>query len=424
MPALGGLTHIKNESSNDGLPTFDLPPSPAIPMPISRPTFPPYLKTFETNPESLLPGVVEDLTAVMNAWGLEANSPSNDKPSQDPGLLGVDDKGKGKSHSSSFEVLGVLKTTTRAIRSVRNYVLSLPDESTGTILAQFRSNRVAASSPLPKKSSQPQANADPLTLIRRSALGVLTSLRELEEKSRVPLQDDAYDAQSDHGSSQGQSQSSHSRVASPSGNSVDLPNEGDVDPDASISFSYIRVQGRYDSVPVWEDENPSDSDEEKLEKRSHWDERLVLGGGWLYKQDIKLEDLVEEKDVVKGYVDVVDDILFGGIKDGKRGWERERERVARKEKSESKGRRVSAGEGDSLSAFQFPGPKSRRVVSTGTMDMSKLTLTEEPEEMETVSESGEESIDDEELPEWAKRTTFVNDPVGQSTTCLAISVQF
>lgn len=406
VPAIGGaLLHIKNESSTSSLPTFELPPSPIIPSAIARPNFPPYVKTFETNPESLLPGVVDDLTAVTRAWGLESGTSAN---GHDPHLLGVvDARAKGRPSSSSFEVLSVLKTTTLAIRSIRNYVLSLPDDSTGTIREQFRSTRVASSSPLPKKPSQQalnkqSQNSDPLTLIRRAALEVLTSLRELEEKSRVPLSDDVYDAQSDHGS-----------ALSPSGHSMDLPVDSEVD--ADVSFSYIQVQGRYDSVPVWEDDNPSDSDEEKLEKRSHWDERLVLGGGWLYKQDVKLQYLAEEQDVVKHYLDVVDDVLFGGSKDGKRGWERERDKVAKKDKADLKGRRVSAGDGDSLATFQFPMPrgKMRRVVSTGILDMKDMSLTEEPEAMETLSESGEESVDDDELPEWAKRTTFADDPLGE-----------
>lgn len=427
VPAIGGKSHVKNVSSK-AIPDFQLPPSPAIPNPVSRPIFPPYVKTFETNPETLLPGVVDDLRAVTQAWALDPSSGEGGQSEQNPDLLGVEDK--SKSPATGFEVLSVLKTTTRAIRSVRNYVLSLPDESTGEIRAQFRSSVASGSNPTPKKPSpktpQKDQNADPLTLIRRSALDVLTSLRELEEKSRVPLSDDAYDAQSDHGSSQGHG--SHSRVASPSSNSMDLPIESGRhsrvaspssdsmnlptdDPDASISYSYIRVQGRHESVPVWEDENSSDSDEEKLQKREHWDERLVLGGGWLYKQDVKLSDLDQEQEVVKRYIDSVDSILFGGFKGGKRGWERERERVAKKEKSEAKMRRTSSSEGDPLSSFQFPPPKARRVVSTGMMN---TMLSEEPEQLDVLEESGEESVDDDELPEWAKRSTFMNDPLGTS----------
>lgn len=393
------------------MPEFQLPPSPVIPPAVPQPVFPSSIKTFEMNPDSLLPGVVEDLNAVAGIWGIEPIIFTHRRPQQDPELLGVNDNGNEKS--SFFEVLSTLKTTTRAVRSIRNYMLSLPDESTGTIRAQFRST-VASSAPAPKKISQ-QQNTDPLTLIRRSALEVLTCLRELEEKSRVPLSDDAYDAQSDHGSLTGHSQTSLSRVASPSANSIDLPTDSEVDPDSSISFSYIQVQGRCESVPVWED-NSSDSDDEKLEKRERWDERLVLGGGWLYKQDVKLEDLGKERNTVKTYLDLVDEVLFGGEKEGKRGWERERERVARKEKSEAKARRVSAGDGDRFSSFQFPRPiaMSRRVISTGMIDsMKSMALTEEPEQMEVMSESGEESVDDEELPDWAKRTTFAGDLFGE-----------
>lgn len=424
VPAIGGKSHVKNVSSK-AIPEFQLPPSPAIPIPIQRPPFPPYIKTFETNPESLLPGVVDDLRVVTQAWALDLSSGGQSE--QNPDLLGVEDK--SKSPATGIDVLSILKTTTHAIRSVRNYVLSLPDESTGEIRAQFRSSIAAGSNPTPKKpspkSQQKDQNADPLTLIRRSALDVLTSLRELEEKSRLPLSDDAYDAQSDHGSSQG-GLGPHSRVASPSGNSMDLPIEsgrhsrvaspsGDSmslptdDPDASISYSFIRVQGRHDSVPVWEDENSSDSDEEKLKKREHWDERLVLGGGWLYKQDVKLSSLDQERKVVKQYVESVDSILFGGFKGGKRGWERERERLEKKEKSEARSRRTSSSDGDPFSSFQFPLPKGRRVVSTGMMN---TTLSEEPEQLSILEESEEESVDDEELPEWAKRSSFTNDPLG------------
>jgi hypothetical protein len=48
---------------------------------------------------------------------------------------------------------------------------------------------------------------DPLACIYRTAMDVLTILRELEESAHVSLSDDAYDASSDH--------SSQSRVASP-----------------------------------------------------------------------------------------------------------------------------------------------------------------------------------------------------------------
>jgi hypothetical protein len=61
------------------------------------------------------------------------------------------------------------------------------------------------------------------------------------------------------------------------------------------------VEGRSESIPVWEDEEDSsfvfgDEDAGK-EKTEPWDERLVVGNGWLYRQDVKLKDLEKEESV-------------------------------------------------------------------------------------------------------------------------------
>ena len=37
-----------------------------------------------------------------------------------------------------------------------------------------------------------------------------------------------------------------------------------------------------------------------------WDERLVLGSGWLYKQDLKIEQLWKQQDAVAQYFDTFD----------------------------------------------------------------------------------------------------------------------
>ena len=157
-----------------------------------------------------------------------------------------------------------------------------------------------------------------------------------------------------------------------------------------MSYSYIRVQGRDEPLPVYdEDDDASQGSDEEREKREYWDERLVLGGGWLYKQDVKMQSLGKERDAVQRYVRVVDDVLFGGRRDGQMGWERERERISRKEREgRHKGRRVSAGDIDGRS-FRFPSPaarQKRRVVSTGMLDaIASMSLTEEPEEMVCMS---------------------------------------
>jgi hypothetical protein len=347
--------------------------------------------------------VVDDLAAVSHTWLLDSDG---DRKTDAP-----------------IDVLTVLKITTRAIRSIRNYLLSLPDESTGTIRAHFRPKILGPGKAQPhsnvpaSSSSQP----DPLTLIRRSALEVLTVLRALEETCRLPLSDDAYDAQSDGGGG------SHSRLASPINRLEDLPpdTEGGIDPDTSVTFSLVQVQGRYESVPVWEDEDDGSfpvgiAEEEEKEKREHWDERLVLGSGWLYRQDVTLDELAKERDVVSAYVDVVDEVLFGGKKTegGKeRGWERERRKVVEKEDrglSRAKGRRVSAidSSGRGSPMFLSVGDGGRRRVSTGMLDMmGGVSLSEEPDDMGDIREDdeAEESVDDEELPEWAHRNSFVND---------------
>ena len=400
VPAIGGLLALQTDTALEHVQEFELPPSPVVP-PSRPPAFPLFAKTYETDPDAFLPGVIEDLVAATRVWGIQSRPYAPSTSSSPP---------PSSSASDCIDVLNVLQTTTRTIRSVRNYVIALPDESAGTLRSQYR-NKMAAGDPIKRhKSKSPQP--DPLSMIRKSALEVLSALRDLEERSRVPLTDDAYDAQSDRGSSHGQNPPS--RVASPSGVSDDDTDSQPFDPDVSISF--IRVQGRYDSVPVWEDENDQDVfnvSEGEQEKRERWDDKLVLGGGWLYRQDTRLEDLVKERDIVERYACLVDDVLFGGKKDGVRGWERERTRIAKREREgRGKNRRVSAGDVESFRApSNLSSRSARRVVSSGMLQsMQGMTLTEEPGEMETLSE--EESVDEDDLPEWAKRASFPDDPLG------------
>ena len=404
-------------------------------------TFLPHVKTYEVDPESLLPGVIEDVIAVSLAWKLDNTT---ERGRQDKPSLQVPTT--DRSLASLFDVLDVLKTTTRAIRSTRNYLLSLPDESVGANRAQFRSrifeprrqstypsaissSITASTSTATSDTSSPQS--DPITLIRRSALEVLTVLRQLEESCRLPLSDDAYDAQSDGGLSRGMG-AAHSAFTSPANITLDLPpDEPDSDleatsvvgdPDASFSFSLVQVQGRFESVPVWEDDDDGasafgvEADAEK-NKRDGWDERLVLGSGWLYKQNIKLEELVKERLVVGQYLDVVDEVLFNGKKGtGERGWMRVKREMDGK-RSKSTKRRVSTSDAIERprGLLDSPGGGARRV-STGMVQMRGMSLSEEPEDMfdikEDIEDGEEETLDDEGLPEWAKRAAFIDDKIG------------
>ncbi|KAI0052227.1 hypothetical protein FA95DRAFT_1533516 [Auriscalpium vulgare] len=413
VPAIGGLQgHLRNNSSLSSLPEFELPPSPALPAQ-HRPAFPPYVKTFETDPENLRPGVIQDLSAVEQVWTLDRSDHQ-----QDPGLLGAD------NHASDrFDILHVLKTTTHAIRSVRNYLLSLPDDTVDTKRQPYRPMTMSPGEMPKRRVSQPDDRSNPITLIRRSALEVLTILRALEESSRVPLSDEAYDAQSDHASNQG----SHSRVASPSGLLYDDPDTTlDLDADTSFAISLVQVQGRRDSVLVWdeeEDEFQQPPDEER-DPRERWDERLVLGSGWLYKQDVKLEHLVKERETLGRYLDAVDEVLFGGRKGGVRGWQREHERLERKERLDREARAKGRRTGTPLPDPDRDGTAGsvRRIASTGILDaMQDLSVLDERDPLGFVGEEDEEgtlSIDDDELPQWAKRSAFADDALARAHALL------
>jgi hypothetical protein len=315
----------------------------------------------------------------------------------DPSLLSPHMHPTRSGGGGGFGVLRALTVTTHAIRSVRNYLLSLPDEQ--GIRTQprqsFRPASLSTSEPQKRRVSPHPGRSDPLARIRRAALEVLTVLRELEERARVPLSDDAYDAGSDR--------SSHSRIASPTELS-------DVPTDASFSVSVMRVGGRRESILVWDEEEDDFNMDEESERvpRERWDERLVLGSGWLYRQDIKIEDLGKQQDAVARYLDTVDEVLFGGIQGGSvRGWISERERADRREKSEvrGKGRRSSA---------PLPDPSPTASATDAILGaMRDLTLTEEPEALQTLAEEEDNadeddasSVDDDDLPRWAQRSAF------------------
>jgi hypothetical protein len=353
------------------------------------------VKTFEVDPENLRPGVTQDLTVVEEVWRLRADYIPQ---TPDPSLLSVHaHRRSGGGGVRGFDVLRALKVTTHAIRSVRNYLLSLPDEY-GVRRSQprqtFRPASLSTSEPQKRRVSSVTDRTEPLARIRRAALDVLTVLRELEESARVPLSDDAYDAGSDR--------SSQSRVASPAELS-------DGPTDASFSVSVMRVGGRRESILVWDEEEDDFNVDEESERvpRERWDERLVLGSGWLYKQDIKIEELGKQQGAIAQYLDTVDEVLFSGRKGGVRGWASEQERVARREK----GRRSSAPLPDSDLSVSPP----EALGSAGMVEsMRGLSITEEPDLLETLAEEEHDdvdgddtsSLDDEDLARWAQRGAF------------------
>jgi len=238
---------------------------------------------------------------------------------------------------------------------------------------------------------------------------VLTVLRELEESARIPLSDDAYDVGSDR--------SSPSRVLSPTELS-DVPTDG------SLLVSVMRVGGRRESILVWDEEEYDFNVDEEDERvpRERWDERLVLGSGWLYKQDLKLEQLGKPQDAVAQYLDTVDEVLFFGTKGGVRGWTSEKERVEKLER-EARGKvrksSVPLPEMDSIASESTTeavesGDSAQLVASADMSDtLQDLSITEEPEALQTLAEehnhddyADRPSVDDNDLPRWAQRSAF------------------
>ncbi|KAJ3966985.1 hypothetical protein EV361DRAFT_526504 [Lentinula raphanica] len=504
VPAIGSNSNIHSPGTSSITSISELqllPPTPVAPD-TSRGRLDallstPHVKAAEIDPETLLPGVIEDLRAVERVWCIDGldidDTPEDDKPKL----------------NTPIDILDILQMTTRAIRSTRNYLLAqpLPDDTSATgannfltAREHFRSNRLGPQ-PMAQRSTSGSgssgsgrghdASPDGLTLIRRSALEVLGVLRELEEKTRLPLSDEAYDAQSDGGGSRkgagagtrGDNDEDED-TSDVNADAVDVPVH-QVDHSTSVAFSLIQVNGRYESVPVWEDPDGDDpfafnEAEATKEAKERWDERLVLGSGWLYAQDVTLEQVREERRMVGGYLDLVDGVLFEGTKpqrtkekgegkengdgDGEgvweRGWERERrrrrERERERERSRSRNRnsakrRVSAGDVLESRTNSSSMPRSGvglglglgtgetgsgRRVSTGMLPdlVTQLSLSEEPQQMEGISEEAEHDeqrpqldegdndedseIEDDALPEWAKRSTFVGNDLDRAHSLL------
>ncbi|KAF8632472.1 hypothetical protein AX15_001871 [Amanita polypyramis BW_CC] len=509
VPAIGGAAYLPSlvmSSPSASTSTISIPTSPSttntydpvtVTLPPSpqprKPSFLPNLpKTYETDPESLLPGVVDDLNAVARAWNLDNDTDnvfSSQTPSREPIVMITPDTRTNQAFSQSgVDILELLKTTTRAIRSTRNYLVSLPDESVLSPIhtrAHFRPSVLGAGPPIEPRSkhahdhraheasssksamtknpsgrtterqekhSTKRGSEDPSALVRKSALDVLAALREVEERYRLPLSDEAYDAQSDSGGGGG----GHSHGPTVRATSPDLVSDHELDArhhdhdgDLSITYSLVQIQvgDRLEEVPVWEDEESDSDPEEEREKRELWDERLVLGSGWLYRQDVKMEEMQRERVVVGEYLDMADRVIFGGGLDGgdgedpavrkERGWEREKRKMIR---SRSKGRRVSAGDGEGRSlatVVERSREQNRRVSASVVELLNGIRLTEEPEEMDLRGTSNipegmanveegddEECVDEEDLPGWAKKGVFIGDDLGRAHALLSAFLPF
>ncbi len=116
--------------------------------------------------------------------------------------------------------------------------------------------------------------ADPLVLIRRSALDVLGMLRRLEEAMRHPPEDGTSDTSAD---AQGL------RAPSPPHTLVLERSSSSLGPGGTseLAFALVQVHGRPESIPVWEEEEdgfgPGEDDDARAlagARRELWEARL------------------------------------------------------------------------------------------------------------------------------------------------------
>ena len=408
VPAIGG-GHLRTPSAISGIPQlrFELPPSPIVPQPTGQPLFASTVKDYQTDPEELLPGLVNDLENVSKLWALGSSEQRlHDRP------LSSHSTGNGDAHQANptpsiagpgeFDVLSVLQATTNAIRSVRNYLVALPDDMDLTQTAPtFRPTTLShRPTPLSRNSKRNEDANDPLSLIRRSALNVLAALREIEEKYRLPMTDDSFEGASENGSGS-------LRSAAPS------PNRPvSSDSMASFNFSVMTVPGRHKPVQVWYDEEdePIDEADADTERKHRWDEKLVLGGGWLYRNDVSFSQIEKEREIVGGYLDTVDLVLFGGDNTQPvRGWSKVSHRSRKDRRSSS--RTGSGRNSPAPPEFDAEPTPTNNKKSSLFLDTRMQTLAITEESLNEAFESPEE-VDDDHLPNWAKRTGFTEDPLG------------
>ncbi|CUA71279.1 hypothetical protein RSOLAG22IIIB_09452 [Rhizoctonia solani] len=490
VPAIGGrhgVGHVRAASSVTSIP--ELPPSPMVPISSNRIPFVHLPKNYHVDPAQLKPGVIRDLKAVEQAWKIT--------PEETPGT------------PQKFDVLDTLRITTRAIRSVRDYVVALPDDHpthTGRGLGVYRSPmfsapgtkkdpvvqmnlgvqslasvlaatipasprripssgslRVVSPTPsltpgsVPGSPAKPRASLpattstgtstgvstqpfpsrpeEPIALVRRAALDVLISLRSLEEKSRISgPENDSVATPERQTVSMLTAQDAHS-ASSRSNTPAFLSTSGDeADKESATSFPASQSQSQSQStlprlktptgaatetvlvhgrgaVQVWSESDEEDFFADEPEKKEVWDERLVLGGGWLYRQDVSLSEIQDAKLAIGRYLDIVDAMLFRGKPGtGQRGWDRERRKGRRSELATASGSETPAGHASVMSDSEdeVPGEAMRYLSVMGEQEMERLIEEDE--------EEGEE--DESELPEWATVEPFGSDLVARTNSLL------
>ncbi len=287
-------------------------------------------------------------------------------------------------------------------------------------VASLTGNQIAAASAAAaaaagggSKDDAMNGRPDPMAELRKSALGVLTSLKAMEEKCRISGSNQTEREQT----SQSELEASPlvlPRTTTPDGIEIEsvtssnsLPTkETELPPAitsrrASFTNSIANLNASHHSNPPSIPRSspllsPEDDRDEAFffaeregleeEQRKTWYERLTSGeDGWVYREDIRVSpDLEMERNVVIGWVDSVEKVIYTGVasttcgrKDGV-VVERQRERAW---VTGMTSRRNSAGRRDSQNLAD-------RQVGLGEM------------------QEGDEEAVEEDLPTWAVETLW------------------
>ncbi|KAG8912655.1 hypothetical protein FRC01_004966, partial [Tulasnella sp. 417] len=397
---------------------IELPPSPVV-QTVSRPPYPQVERVYpQTDPDALKPGLIRDLEETEKAWSIGVDPKEKVKAPPGPQLLTASNI--KKQTENSFEVLV-------GSSGGGDVPLSVSDEFLST---------TGGRAPTPPRSlGSGRSSAVTATTDRRGS-GIFSGLEDDDNESATSAS-----AAGSGGSASRRESSTATKL---------LPKPG-------VTTAFVPLRGNGATIQVWvdeEDELLDDPLESPKPKKEAWDERLVLGGGWLYKQ-ASPSDLGEQRAVVERYLDIVDEAsqhlsaaynvgcnssaLFGAPPSSwaqtpqyRRGWQRvkaslptpSRLRRSRSSLGPSPSNPQSPTEsevaGPSASSGVLGGPKSlRRVSSNGILpNILSDALVAEPEDsggdmLGDLAEGDEEEEDGEfedgELAEWARRDRFADD---------------
>jgi len=166
-------------------------------------------------------------------------------------------------------------------------------------------------------------------------------------------------------------------------------------------------------------------------------EEMRLTWEWLYKQDLKIEQLGKQQDAITQCLDTVNKVLFYGTKGGVRGWASKMERADSQEKLEweAQGKvckssvpfpKMDSTTSESTTEAVGGSDSTRWVASVDMSDtLQDLSITEEPKALQMLAEehnhdnyADRPSVDDNDLPQWAQCSVFSDGELSCTHTLL------